>query len=168
MSNERVLTDEELLQAYWSGTGHLTEAVQNVEAAVLAKLHRDKHICVDPQYVPESECRRREILKAREAWDAGVRFVARQVSGIVCPGGAEDKERDRRYPLPRVTRPREITLSNGQRYRFVGGWQVWNRYLPTTDWDGPSTFTPYCLTAEDAAKVADVWAHPTEEVEDGP
>ena len=152
--SERLLSDAELLACWGRASGSMVVAGREVEAAVLEKV-RGRTTCfasdgVDASALTESECRRRE----RAAYTSGWTDHAE--------GGWSRK--DERYPAPTVTRPREIVLSNGWRYRTINGkwrYMVGGGWSPMLD-EGRG---PPCYTAEDARKVAECWEHPTEEVE---
>lgn len=163
--SERVLTDAEIRRAFledgsaiWTDAQALA-ACRAVEAAVLAKVRGAAAFTVTAsdanRCISESACRRRERAAFDQGWNA---------RGSIGSFGDCDTARDLVYPLPRVTRPREITLSTHHTYRFVGG-LTWWEWRPEESKEWYSVPAPLLATAEDAAKVADVWAHPTEEVE---
>ena len=71
--------------------------------------------------------------------------------------GVVEHEAARRYPMPMVTKPREIVdHENGLAYRVVGGrLEVSNSEAPHRDWQPSSRFDPFVL------KLADLLQNPT-------
>ena len=124
---------------------------------------------------------KREVLIARDAYEAGVseahanqrdaRRVNRAVGLYLMDGGdaildcdALEKRSASRYPLPKVTRPRVVTIDNTA-FRFYGG-VIQMRHRLGLD-GAPDVWSPAHIVA--SRRIVEVWAalvaNPTEEVE---
>lgn len=100
------------------------------------------------------------IMSERAAFIEGLN--AKPVLGDPWSGAAA--EAARRYPLPRVWRPRVVSCDNVWEYRAMNGQlEVRRKHLPTEGGWQPSTSiepTPRMIEL-----FADLFANPTEEVE---
>lgn len=108
------------------------------------------------------------VLAEREAFIAGVNTRARLDVGDDWKGAAH--EAAKRYPLPKVTRPRVLSDGAGMQYSVIIDGErlvIQYRHKPNEMWSRtfPGVFT---IDAVRAQIFADLLANPTEEVEVGP
>lgn len=157
---DRVLSEQELVSAYAVAAfgGRWQDGLRAVEAAVLREIKRR-----DPVVVTEREARKRE----RAAWVDCVEFTEHGNNRSDLPWQEWALlECNRRYPLPTVTRPRTVKLSNGA---TVEG-SVGNVLIVSSDGGGgtvgKAAIFSFAKTPADARALADLVEHPTEEVPD--
>lgn len=117
--------------------------------------------------VTEREVARAVALKERAAFLKGARWADRTHealrSGALRWATTPDSAAEITYPLPRVTRAREMVMPDGMRYRVVDGVIQVNghrRYRSDGGW------TVSSRTAEQVRALADLLANPLETVED--
>lgn len=102
------------------------------------------------------------ILRERAAFEKGAEW-GHHIAPLV---GYQDAEAQRRYPLPKVTRPREKKDCAGVRWRALGSTVQWCLY-PDGNWNDVDTrgCGAMYLTVERVILIADLLANPTEEVD---
>jgi hypothetical protein len=121
----------------------------------------------EQKMVTEREARLRERKASAKARCAALRASERfphthhfgHDAGAPC-GDCMQKARER-YPLPTVTRPRVFMDSDGDQYRVVDG-TLQTRRNGSDEW----VIGRIAIIAEDRHEIDDLFAHPTETVED--
>lgn len=95
---------------------------------------------------------KQSILLQREAYAKGLRHAGYSAEGSASAARLA-------YPMPAITRPRVVTLSDGQQYRRVDGTLEF-RERDVFDW------RESYITDEKIATLANLLANPTETVPD--
>jgi hypothetical protein len=105
----------------------------------------------------------------RAAFRAGVQWGAEKGAKVHpypdAPCGPCDREAEKRYPLPMVTRPRVVTDSFAIAWRLADG-ALEFRLSQSAPWRVTPHYGPMGVTVERIRLWADLLANPTEQVED--
>lgn len=115
---------------------------------------------------------REAVLREQAAFSAGVDslYVQPEIEGGPFTGAAAHRVKKlavERYPLPKVTRPREALDEHGRRWRHVDGRFEMLRLVPGAHWEDINTSgAVVSLTPHRVAMWADLLANSTEEVDD--